>query len=94
MPQDELKITPQDPAAKLSHYDAAGEARMVDVSGKSATRREATASAFVTLSPAVLAALPSNPKGNPLEVARFAGNRQPSARPTSSPCVTRSRSRL
>src|SRR5271154_515497 len=46
---------------------------MVDVSGKASTRREATASAFVELSDAVLAALPSNPKGNPLEVARFAG---------------------
>ncbi len=46
---------------------------MVDVSGKSATRREATASAFVELSEAVLAALPRNPKGNPLEVARIAG---------------------
>ena len=58
---------------QLSHYDATGRARMVDVSAKSATRREATASAFVALSPAVLAALPQNPKGNPLEVARFAG---------------------
>jgi cyclic pyranopterin phosphate synthase len=46
---------------------------MVDVSAKPPTRRTATASAFVELSPAVLAALPSNPKGNPLEVARFAG---------------------
>src|SRR5260370_20082254 len=46
---------------------------MVDVSAKAATRREATASAFVELSEAVLAALPHNPKGNPLEVARFAG---------------------
>ena len=46
---------------------------MVDVSGKALTRREATASAFVELSAAVLAALPANPKGNPLEVARFAG---------------------
>lgn len=46
---------------------------MVDVSAKTATRREATASAFVTLSKEVLAALPQNPKGNPLEVARFAG---------------------
>jgi cyclic pyranopterin phosphate synthase len=46
---------------------------MVDVSNKSATRRSATASAFVELSAAVLAALPTNPKGNPLEVARFAG---------------------
>jgi cyclic pyranopterin monophosphate synthase len=58
---------------KLSHYDAEGSARMVDVSAKAATRREAEASAFVVLSDAVLAALPQNPKGNPLEVARFAG---------------------
>ncbi len=57
----------------LSHYDETGRASMVDVSSKAATRREATASAFVALSPAVLAALPQNPKGNPLEVARFAG---------------------
>jgi len=58
---------------KLSHYDRAGRARMVDVSGKSATRREAEASGFVAISAAVLAALPSNPKGDPLEVARVAG---------------------
>jgi cyclic pyranopterin monophosphate synthase len=58
---------------KLSHYDAEGSAHMVDVSAKAATRREAEASAFVVLTDAVLAALPQNPKGNPLEVARFAG---------------------
>ncbi len=58
---------------KLSHYDGAGRARMVDVSGKSATKREAEASAFVAMKPAVLAALPKNPKGDPLEVARIAG---------------------
>ena len=58
---------------KLSHFDSSGNARMVDVSAKSSTRREAIASAFVELSEAVLAALPQNPKGNPLEVARFAG---------------------
>ena len=46
---------------------------MVDVSAKSPTRREAVAAAFVELSDAVLAALPANPKGNPLEGARFAG---------------------
>lgn len=46
---------------------------MVDVGAKSETRRTATAAAFVELSDEVLAALPSNPKGNPLEVARFAG---------------------
>ena len=60
-------------AKKLSHYDDAGQARMVDVSGKSATRREAEASAFVAMKPAVLAALPQNPKGDALEVARIAG---------------------
>ncbi|MGA8043981.1 MAG: cyclic pyranopterin monophosphate synthase MoaC [Terracidiphilus sp.] len=59
--------------ARLSHYDASGQAGMVDVSTKQETRRTATASAFVELSPAVLSALPVNPKGNPLEVARFAG---------------------
>jgi cyclic pyranopterin phosphate synthase len=58
---------------KLSHYDSAGRARMVDVSGKSATKRQAEASGFVAISPAALAALPSNPKGDPLEVARVAG---------------------
>jgi cyclic pyranopterin phosphate synthase len=58
---------------KLSHYDAEGGAHMVDVSAKAATRREAEASAFVVLSDAVIAALPQNLKGNPLEVARFAG---------------------
>ena len=59
--------------SRLSHYDEAGQASMVDVSGKQATQRTATASAFVELSAAVLAALPLNPKGNPLEVARIAG---------------------
>ncbi|MBZ5705391.1 MAG: cyclic pyranopterin monophosphate synthase MoaC [Acidobacteriia bacterium] len=58
---------------KLSHYDRKGRARMVDVSAKEPTRREAEASAFVTLKPAVLKALPKNPKGDPLEVARLAG---------------------
>jgi len=60
-------------ARKLSHYDHTGKARMVDVSDKSVTRREAEASAFVVLKPKVLKALPKNPKGDPLEVARLAG---------------------
>lgn len=60
-------------AKVLSHYDRAGHARMVDVSAKSATRREAEASAFVAMKPGVLDALPKNPKGDPLEVARVAG---------------------
>jgi cyclic pyranopterin phosphate synthase len=58
---------------KLSHYDTRGRARMVDVSGKPPSKRRAEASAFVVMSKRVLKALPRNPKGNPLEVARFAG---------------------
>jgi cyclic pyranopterin phosphate synthase len=58
---------------KLSHYDAGGSARMVDVGGKTDTRRTARAHAFVRIRPDVLRKLPENPKGNPLEVARFAG---------------------
>ncbi len=46
---------------------------MVDVSAKVPGRREAVARAFVELSNEVLEALPKNPKGDPLEVARFAG---------------------
>ena len=58
---------------KLSHYDSAGRARMVDVSAKPDTMRTARAHAFVRLIPAVLKKLPENPKGNPLEIARIAG---------------------
>jgi cyclic pyranopterin monophosphate synthase len=57
---------------KLSHYDPQGRARMVDVSAKQRTAREAEASAFVAMRPEVLQALPANPKGDPLEVARLA----------------------
>jgi len=46
---------------------------MVDVSAKAETRRQAEASAFVEMKPGVLEALPQNPKGDPLEVARLAG---------------------
>src|SRR5271157_2449554 len=58
---------------KLSHYDAQGRSRMVDVTSKRKSAREAEASALVVLEPAVLRALPRNPKGDPLEVARLAG---------------------
>src|SRR5258708_4706573 len=43
-------------AKRLSHYDA-GRARVVDISGKSVTRREAETSAFVAMRSTVLAAL-------------------------------------
>ncbi len=60
-------------ARKLSHYDESGRARMVDVSHKSSTAREAEASAFVAMGRGVLTSLRSNPKGDPLETARLAG---------------------
>jgi cyclic pyranopterin phosphate synthase len=64
----------RDPAMSgLSHFDDKGDARMVDVSAKSETRRTAKAHAFVRMSETVLQALATNPKGNPLEVARVAG---------------------
>ena len=46
---------------------------MVDVSAKSKSTRAAEASAFVVLKPEILGSLSTNPKGNPLEVARLAG---------------------
>jgi cyclic pyranopterin phosphate synthase len=58
---------------RLSHFDDAGSPRMVDVSGKQATRRTARAHAFVAIRPDVLAQLPNNPKGDPLQIARVAG---------------------
>jgi cyclic pyranopterin monophosphate synthase len=59
--------------SKLSHYDDAGRAAMVDVSEKAVTKRTAVAHAFVKMKHTVIRALPDNPKGNPLEVARVAG---------------------
>ena len=61
--------------AKLSHYGAKGEVRMVDVSAKAVTTRTAVAQGFVKMKPSVVQALRrlKNPKGDPLEVARIAG---------------------
>ena len=59
--------------SKLSHLDDSGQPRMVDVSAKGVTKRTARAHAFVRMSAEVLASLPSNPKGDPLVVARIAG---------------------
>jgi cyclic pyranopterin phosphate synthase len=63
----------KDKPKKLSHYDDAGRATMVDVSAKEPTIREAEARAFVAMRREILRALPKNPKGDPLEVARVAG---------------------
>jgi cyclic pyranopterin monophosphate synthase len=60
---------------KLSHYDKRGRVRMVDVSAKPVTAREATAQGLVRMKPKTLRAVArlQTPKGNPFEVARIAG---------------------
>lgn len=64
-------MTPQ----PFTHLDAAGQARMVDVTDKQPTVRSATAAGFVRCGPKVVAALRdgSTPKGDVLAVARIAG---------------------
>ncbi len=61
--------------AALSHVDAEGNARMVDVSAKAVTTREATARGRVTMLRATLDQIVAglNPKGDVLAVARIAG---------------------
>ncbi|HEU4675158.1 MAG TPA: cyclic pyranopterin monophosphate synthase MoaC [Motilibacteraceae bacterium] len=60
---------------RLTHVDAAGAARMVDVSAKDVTVREATASGRVLVSARVVELLRGEgvPKGDALAVARIAG---------------------
>ena len=58
---------------KLSHYNAAGDLAMVDVSEKQPTKRTAAAHASVLMPPQVIKALPKNKKGDPLQIARIAG---------------------
>jgi cyclic pyranopterin monophosphate synthase len=62
-------------SGRLTHLTPTGDARMVDVSGKTPTLRRATAEGFVFMAPATLGALKQNtgPKGEALSVARIAG---------------------
>jgi cyclic pyranopterin phosphate synthase len=62
-------------ADELSHVDASGAARMVDVSDKDVTDRSATARGRVEVSPRVIELLRGEgvPKGDALAVARIAG---------------------
>jgi cyclic pyranopterin phosphate synthase len=61
--------------SELSHFDESGKIRMVDISAKDVTKRRAIASCKVFLSATTLETLRSqtNPKGEPLEIARIAG---------------------
>jgi cyclic pyranopterin phosphate synthase len=61
--------------SEFTHLNEAGEARMVDVSAKDVTAREAVATGRVLVSPAVIALLRDGgvPKGDALGTARIAG---------------------
>jgi cyclic pyranopterin phosphate synthase len=61
------------PARELSHVDAAGTVRMVDVGGKPLSRRRAVASARVTMAPETARRLRELPKGDALTTAQIAG---------------------
>lgn len=62
-------------SGKLTHFDAAGQAHMVDVSAKPVTDREALAEALVVMTPETLALVEAGSarKGDVLGVARLAG---------------------
>lgn len=68
-------MTSSEDRSELTHLDAAGHARMVDVSAKASTRREALARGRVRMRPATLALIEAGglPKGDVLAVARIAG---------------------
>lgn len=72
---DDATGGPTTDPTRLTHVDAQGAARMVDVSAKAVTVRSATASGFVSTTPAVIALLRGEgvPKGDALAVARIAG---------------------
>jgi cyclic pyranopterin phosphate synthase len=61
--------------SRLTHLDSQGAARMVDIGGKPATARSATASGRIRMSAEALAAVRegSGPKGDVLTAARIAG---------------------
>lgn len=66
---------PRFPKTRLSHLDAGGQARMVDISAKPVTAREAVARGRITIAPAVMGLVRAGKleKGGVVEVARLAG---------------------
>lgn len=69
-----MSDAPKDPQRDtFSHLDENGQARMVDVSGKTVTRRVAVASCRVLLDATTVTRLAELPKGDAWSVARLAG---------------------
>ena len=60
-------------AGELSHVDASGDVRMVDVGSKPSSRRQARAAALVRMAPETIRTLHALPKGDALVTARLAG---------------------
>ena len=79
----------------LTHFDAQGQAHMVDVGGKAETRRTAVAEGWIRMQPATLARIRegSAAKGDVLGVARLAAIMAAKRRPTSFRCAIPSRCR-
>lgn len=70
-----MSDTPAPPPSPLTHFDAQGQAHMVDVSAKASTHRVAVAEGRITMLPATLALIQSGTakKGDVLGIARIAG---------------------
>ena len=75
----------------LTHFDAQGQAHMVDVGGKASTRRVAVATGRIEMLPATVALISSGTakKGDVLGIARIAGIQGAKKPATSFPCATR-----
>jgi cyclic pyranopterin monophosphate synthase len=70
-----MSASPEKPDSPLTHFDAQGQAHMVDVSAKASTHRVAVAEGRITMEPATLALIQSGTakKGDVLGIARIAG---------------------
>ncbi len=75
MPETRSRTSAGDAGTTLSHVDAEGRVRMVDVGAKAATRREAVARGAITIASDALALIREGrvAKGDPLQAARIAG---------------------
>ncbi len=75
MPTSKKRAPVRKTVARLSHVDARGNVRMVDVGRKRVTRREAVARGTITIAPEALQLIRSGriAKGDPLQTARLAG---------------------
>ena len=75
MPETRSRTSAGDAGTPLSHVDAEGRVRMVDVGAKAVTRREAVARGAITIAADALALIREGrvAKGDPLQAARIAG---------------------